>query len=62
MRPEAHGKAFPVFLCVICSDEGVFFAARSGLKVETQNFASHKQGYAFVVCDVLFAGVAIGWT
>ena len=32
-----------MFLCVICSDEGAFFAARYGLKVETQNLASHKQ-------------------
>jgi len=35
------------------------FYCAVGLKVETQNLASHKGVYAFVVCDVLFAGVAM---
>ena len=54
-------KPFLCFYVLYVHTTECFYCA-VGLKVETQNLASHKGVYAFVVCDVLFAGVAIGWT
>ena len=54
-------KPFLCFYVLYVHTTERFYCA-VGLKVETQNLASHKQGYAFIVCDVLFAGVAMGWT
>ena len=57
-------RAEKPFLCFYVSyvQTTECFCSAVGLKVETQNLASHKGVYAFVVCDVLFVGVAMGWT